>query len=105
MKKVITFVPQDILNDIIDAMSKAGAGNMNNYSHTCFITEGMGNWFSKDGSNPDIGAVGQMSREKEFKIEMLCPEENIIQVIEAIKAVHTYETPEIDVIEIDLYTK
>ncbi len=105
MYKVITFVPENLLDIIIDEMAKAGAGNMGNYSHTCWITKGEGNWFPLDGAKPLIGTVGKMSRESEFKIEMICPEKNLNAVIDAIRNNHSYESPEIDVFKIDLYTK
>lgn len=44
-----------------------------------------------------------MSREPEDKIEMVCPKDKLNQVLQAIKSVHPYETPTIDVMEIQFY--
>jgi len=43
MYKVITFCPPDQTGKLIDAMSKAGAGDVGNYSHCAYITKGEGN--------------------------------------------------------------
>lgn len=100
MYKVITFCPKDALDKVIDAMAKAGAGTIGNYSHCAFITEGQGNWYSGEGSIPTIGEVGKMSREPECRVEMICPDDKLRNVKEAIKTSHPYETPEIDIIKL-----
>ena len=81
-------------------MSKAGAGDIGNYSHCCFYTLGTGNWKSLEGSNPTIGSVGHFSHEPEYKLEMICPKIHLKSVVEAIKKTHSYEEPEIDIIEL-----
>ena len=98
MYKIFVFVPIDSTDIIINAAAEAGAGKIGNYSHCAFITKGKGNWKSLEGAHPTIGTVGKMSREPENKIEMLCPEYKLKDVIAAIKKVHPYETPVIDVI-------
>lgn len=101
MLKIFVMCPKENTDELIEAMAEAGAGVIENYSHTAFITPGFGNWKSEEGSNPTIGAVGKMSREPENKIEMVCPEEKLDKMIEAVKRVHPYETPEIDVIKLE----
>jgi len=101
MLKVVVFVPETHTDTIIQAMADAGAGVIGNYTHNAFITSGTGNWFSAEGSNPTIGAVGTMSKEPEAKVEMVCPEEALKAVLTAIKTIHPYETPAID--EYQLY--
>lgn len=97
MYKIIVFTPKENTEEIIKAMADAGAGKVGKYTHNAFITSGYGNWFNEEGTNPTKGEVGKMSREEENKIEMVCPEDKIAEVISAIKKVHPYETPAIDV--------
>lgn len=101
MYKIFVFVPKDSTDKVIDAMAKAGAGVIGNYTHCAFITEGHGNWLSEEGSNPTVGAVGKMSRESENKVEMICPEDKLKAVVSAIKHSHPYETAPIDVIKME----
>jgi hypothetical protein len=100
MFKIFVMVPKDSTDKLIEAMAKAGAGIIGNYSHSAFITPGFGNWKSEKGSNPTIGEVGKVSREEENKVEMLCPEEKLDDVIKAIRKVHPYEEPAIDVVKL-----
>lgn len=102
MYKVFVFCPDDekIVFSIINAMSDAGAGNMGNYSHSCFFTKGTGNWLSEEGSHPAIGKVGEFSHIPEVRIEMICPEEKARDVKEATIKVHPYEEPEIDFVKL-----
>lgn len=103
--KVIVFSPNSHTDILIHTMSAAGAGNIGNYSHTCFITKGYGNWYSKENAKPYSGKENYMNREEEDKIEMLCEKEYKERVIQAILDVHPYEKPEIDVINIEFFTK
>jgi hypothetical protein len=98
--KVVVFAPKNFTDKIIDAMADAGAGKMGNYTHNAFITSGFGNWKSEEGARPFIGKVGEVSREPEDRIETICPEEKLNKVVAAIKKVHPYETPAIDVYKI-----
>lgn len=103
MYKIITFVPEDFSHKMIDIMAEAGAGVMGNYTHAAFITKGMGNWFSGEGTNPTIGEVGKMSREPECKIEMHCPEDKVKAVVDAIRKNHPYEEPAIEVYKLEIF--
>ncbi len=100
MFKIVTFIPEIHVDALIRAMAEAGAGVVGNYTHNAFITNGMGNWFSGEGSNPTIGTVGTMSQEPETRVEMVCPEHALDAVVTAIKSVHPYETPAIDVYQL-----
>ncbi len=100
MLKIFVIAPKEYTDQIIDAMANAGAGIIGNYSHNAFITEGLGNWKSEEGANPAIGEVGKMSREPEAKIEMVCPEEKLNEVLTAIRRIHPYEEPAIDIIKL-----
>lgn len=94
-------VPKENTDDLINAMADAGAGVIGNYTHNAVITSVMGNWMSEEGSNPTVGEVGKMSREPENKVEMVCPEEKLDELVRAIKKVHPYETPAIDVVKLE----
>ena len=50
------------------------------------------------GTNPYLGAQGKLSQEPELKVEVTCRTELVDQTVEAVKAVHPYEEPVINVI-------
>lgn len=104
MKKIFIFAPdkQDVIETIVDVASRHGAGVIGNYTHCHFVTKGMGNWKAQTGALPTIGGVGEYSHVPEVKIEMLCPDNVVLDVVSSIRAVHPYEEPEIDVMTIDM---
>lgn len=101
--KLYIFVPDDekIIRAIIDAASQAGAGVIENYSHTAFIQKGQGTWFAEVGSHPAIGKVGETTTINEAKIEMECPVEVAQAVKKAIAQVHPYEEPGIEFLKME----
>jgi len=103
MLKVFVISPKVNVDEIIDAMSKAGAGVIGKYTHNAFVTEGIGNWKNEEGTNPEVGKVGEMMRYPESKIEMVCPEEKLDAVLKTIRKFHPYETSAIDVYKLQDY--
>ncbi len=105
MYKFYVFSPRDndLIAKIIEVASNAGAGEVGNYTHCAFITEGKGTWYPLAGSNPTIGNIGELSTEDEVKIEMECKKEDIVEILRAIKSVHPYEKISIDAIEIERF--
>lgn len=103
MKKIIVDCPDEakVIDLIIDAASEAGAGKIGNYSRCALITRGIGTWRSDEGANPYIGKVGEISQEESAKIEMRCPDDRVREVCNAIRKVHPYEEPVIDVIRLE----
>ena len=100
MYKVIVFAPKSDVDKLISAMGDAGSGKIGNYSHCAFVTKGHGTWKPLPGSNPSVGKVGEMSHEEGYKVEMICSKESLNEVISAIHKNHSYETPEINIVEL-----
>lgn len=96
--KLVTFVPVTHSDKVREAMGKAGAGVIGEYTFCTFSTRGTGRFKGSEKSNPSVGKAGQLESVEEERIETNCMEEKIDQVISAIKSVHPYEE-----IPIDLY--
>lgn len=97
--KVVTFVPEPAVEDVIDAMAAAGAGQIGAYSRCAFVGEGTGTYFAEPGAAPAIGRVGERSTEAETRVEMVVPETKVAAVVAALAAVHPYEEPPFDIYE------
>ena len=80
-----------------EAMGKAGAGKIGNYTYCSFTSKGVGRFKPEQGANPAIGSVGKFEEVEEERIEMVCEEALIKQVIETIKKVHPYEEVAFDI--------
>ena len=95
--KIVVFVPETHTDAVREAMGKAGAGKIGNYSHCSFSSKGIGRFKPEDGANPHIGEVGKFEEVVEERIETVCPREKLQEVITAIKEVHPYDEVALDV--------
>jgi dinuclear metal center YbgI/SA1388 family protein len=101
MDKIVTFVPTGpVLTRVHEALSAAGAGTIGNYSHCSFATAGTGQFKPLAGANPTIGAVGNLERVAETKLEMVLPRGRRAAIVAALRATHPYEEPAFDVFEL-----
>ncbi|AQT67747.1 metal-binding protein [Anaerohalosphaera lusitana] len=95
--KVIVFVPAKSVNKVADAMFKAGAGQIGNYSKCSYRSDGQGTFLPMEGSNPAIGEKGRLEYVDEIKVESIVPGGKLEGVIGAMVKAHPYETPAYDV--------
>ncbi len=98
--KLIVFVPADSLEKVADAVFKAGAGWIGNYSHCSFRSSGTGTFLPLEGSRPAIGKKGRLEKVDEIRFESIVPAEKVADVVEAMRSVHPYEIPAFDVIKL-----
>jgi len=99
--KIAVFVPETHTDVVREAMGKAGAGKIGNYSFCSFSTKGVGRFKPEVGADPYIGEVGKFEEVIEEKIEMVCPREKLQEAIMAIKEVHPYDEVALDVYPIE----
>jgi hypothetical protein len=95
--KIVVFVPETNGDALRQAMGEAGAGRIGNYSHCSFTTRGVGRFKPQAGASPAIGEVGKAEAVGEERIETVCAEDRLRDVLVAIRQVHPYEEPAIDV--------
>ena len=95
--KLVVFVPETHTDIVREAMSKAGAGKIGNYTHCSFSNKGIGRFKPEMGANPYIGQVGKLEEVSEERIETVVERTKLQEVIEAIKKVHPYEEVAFDI--------
>lgn len=95
--KIVVTVPESHADIVREAMGKAGAGKIGNYTYCTFSHKGIGRFKPEDGAHPAIGEVGKLEAVEEEQIETVCAREILNDVIKAIKAVHPYEELALDV--------
>lgn len=95
--KLVVFVPESHADQVRQAMGEAGAGKIGNYASCSFSVKGIGRFQPAVGAQPAIGEIGQLESVPEERIEMLCPRNQLENVIAAIKRVHPYEEVAFDV--------
>lgn len=100
--KIVVYVPESDADKLREAIGEAGAGKIGNYSHCTFTLKGTGRFKPESGANPTIGKVGKLEEVAEDRIETVCTEERLKDVLAAIKENHPYEEPATDVYPIEI---
>lgn len=95
--KLVVTVPVTHADIVRDAIGKTGLDRVGNYGYCSFSVKGVGRFVPLDGANPAIGAVGQAEIVEEERIEVNCSREAVDELVAAIRFVHPYEEPVIDV--------
>lgn len=89
--KIVVFIPQGHEDAVREAMSRAGAGWIGNYSDCTFQTGGTGTFRPLEGADPFIGRVGELEKAEEYRLETIVPEKWLSRVVKAMIAAHPYE--------------
>lgn len=92
-------VPETHVEEVKNAIFAAGAGVIGNYSHCSWQILGHGQFKPLEGSNAFLGKVNQIETVAEYKVETVCDERNIKEVIKALIEAHPYETPSYQIIK------
>lgn len=103
MVKLNFFVPESHLEVVKAALFAAGAGKIGDYDSCCWQTLGTGQFRGLEGSDPFLGEKGGIESFPEYKVELVCEDELIRDVVAALKAAHPYEEPAFDVIRLESF--
>jgi len=95
--KIVVFVPLTYVDVVREAIGKAGAGIIGNYSYCSFSSKGIGRFKPNKMANPHIGKADQLEKVEEERIEFVCSRDKAKSVIIAIKKVHPYEEVALDI--------
>ena len=101
MYQISFYVPESDLEAVKNAMFEAGAGKFNNYENCAWQTTGVGQFKPINEANPTIGMLDQLEAVEEYKVEMLCIDEYLDRVINAMKFAHPYEQVAYTVIKME----
>jgi len=101
MYKICFYVPEEQLEDVKNAMFKAGGGKIGDYACCAWQVQGEGQFIPLEGSQAFIGEKFRLEKVEEYKVEMVCSVEAIEDVVAALHAVHPYESPAYQVIRVE----
>jgi len=96
--KIEIFIPAEHVDALREALARAGAGEIGKYDHCCSVMDVRGYWRPLEGADPFQGEVGQVEQGMECKVEVNCRRERVEAVLKAIREVHPYEQPVVNVI-------
>jgi len=98
--KLEIFIPKSHFPTLQDALRSVDAGTIGNYDSVLSYSTIRGTWRPLPGANPYDGKVGVLCEGEEYKVEVHCLAENLNKTITAIKAIHPYEEPVINAIQL-----
>ncbi len=102
--KLVVYIPETHTETVKAAMFNAGAGRQGNYDQCCWQVKGQGQFRPLPGSQAFIGEQGRLETLSEYRVEMLCDEHCLSDVVDALKLSHPYDEPAFDVIELKTIT-
>jgi dinuclear metal center YbgI/SA1388 family protein len=91
LKKLVVYVPRSHEDQVREAIGKAGAGSIGEYSYCSFSTSGTGRFLPGDKASPFIGTIGEIEAVDEMKIETVFPEKLEKKILSAMLKAHPYE--------------
>lgn len=91
LTKLVTFVPSEQTQKVLDALYQSGLGEIGHYDHCSFRIAGTGTFRPDDQANPAIGKTGQDEEVAENRIEGIFPSHLQGKVLTGLKQSHPYE--------------
>lgn len=95
--KLVVYTPLEYNEQVRQALSKAGAGWIGNYSDCSFQVKGTGAFKPQEGTDPFIGTIGKLERVEEIRLETIVYEQKLSSVVKAMIKAHPYEEVAYDV--------
>ena len=96
--KLEIFTPKSHLPALQQALREVDAGHIGSYDSCLSYSPVTSCWRSLTGSQPYLGEIGELSTEPELKVEVTCRLDRAAETVAAVKRVHPYEEPVINVI-------
>ena len=103
MYKLCFYVPASHLEQVKQAIFAAGAGRIGAYDQCAWQVLGEGQFRPLAGSQPFIGATGQIEKVPEYKVEVVCADALIASVVQQLKRAHPYEEPAYQVWKLEAF--
>jgi len=98
--KLVFFCPPENAEDVIDACSSAGAGEIGLYRRCAFAHPGTGTFVGDEKANPMVGETGRIEHVPEVRVEMVLRADQQRAVTRALVRTHPYEEPAFDMFQL-----
>ncbi len=103
MYKICFYVPETHLEEVKNALFSAGAGQVGRYRCCAWQCPGEGQFMPLEGSKAFIGEQNRLEKVVEYKVEIICEDQKIKDVVAALKKAHPYEEPAYAVLRIEAF--
>ncbi len=99
--KLVVFIPMGYEEKIMPVLDEMGAGRIGSYRLCTFKSRGEGTFKAEAGSHPFLGEIGEMERASEWRLEVLVPRANVLELIEKVRRAHPYEEMAYDIYPVE----
>lgn len=96
--KIFVTIPLENVEEVRKAVCEAGAGVIGNYDYCTSSVKSIGTFKPNNNANPYIGENNKLEFVEEEKLEFVCDVKKVKEVVSALRKVHPYEEPAIDII-------
>lgn len=96
--KLEIFIPETHLKVLQQVLGDVDAGHVGQYDRCLSYSVVTSCWRPLEGTHPYLGTQGEVSYEQELKVEVTCCFERLEETLKAVKGIHPYEEPVINVI-------
>jgi len=93
MYNLVIYIPETHLEEVKNALFVKGAGSIGDYDSCAWQTRGTGQYRPLENSHPFRGSRGNYETVCEYRVEMVCRDEILRDVLLELKRVHPYEEP------------
>jgi hypothetical protein len=100
MFKLCFFIPETHAEQVKNALFNKGAGRIGQYDHCSWQVLGEGQFRPLKGSQPFLGKENQVEKVVEYKVEMVCEDDVIEEVVKELRKTHPYEEPAYEVYQL-----
>ena len=95
--KIRVAVPLAAAAAVRQTLGQVGAGVQGNYEYCSSSIKQTGRFKPGSGAQPAIGKIGQPEEVAEELIEVICRKDLVEAAVAAVKKIHPYEEPAIDI--------
>ncbi len=97
MYKLNFYVPETHIDSVKEALFIKGAGRIGQYDCCSWQVLGEGHFRPLKGSKPFLGKQNKIEKVTEYKVEMVCEDEKIADIVKELIKTHPYEEPAYEV--------
>lgn len=97
MYKLNFYVPEAHIDSVKEALFIKGAGRIGQYDCCSWQVLGEGQFKPLKGSKPFLGKQNKIEKVTEYKVEMVCEDEKIADIVKELIKTHPYEEPAYEV--------
>ncbi|MFY0600550.1 MAG: Nif3-like dinuclear metal center hexameric protein [Cyclobacteriaceae bacterium] len=91
LSKLVTYVPETHAEEVTQALYNSGAGEIGNYNHSSYQSDGIGRFRPGENTDSFIGKKGKETRVNEKRIEVILPDFKSKKILNALLESHPYE--------------